>query len=726
MKIENMRLLLDSTAEGIYGIDTDGNCTFCNKSCLNILGYKHPDELIGKNMHWQIHYKHPDGTLFPLEDCQIFKAFIKGEGVHVVDEVLWRADGTCFPAEYYSYPQYRDGKIVGAVVTFTDITERKQAQDKLIRANEQLENLNKQLLEKQYSLEEQNSVIEELIAQLEDENKRYQQQKEILQAIIDSLGAGIIMVDLSGKIVFINKAWKELFSYIDFGRFCYSRENFYINDNVCGNTEEFFYSTLAGVEKGQEIAFELLNLIGDVKSRYSLDLEQKTPVRRFLNLYSNPCISNIKHCFGRVFVIRDISHQKEVDRLKLELISTVSHELRTPMSSILGFSELLLTRELSEERSKSFIKIINSEARRLTDLIDDFLDIQRMESGKQIYNKRFNSMAQIIEEALRLFENINDKHKIIYKKGMECIPHIYCDKDKMLQVMSNLLSNAVKFSPNGGEIKINLTVQDEKVKVSITDNGLGIPDDVKGKLFTKFFRVNNDDRSKIRGTGLGLAICKEIVKAHGGEIGVESVYGEGSTFYFSIPYVMADAENESQEGSKGNSGLGVLGNLLIVEDDASMVKLIRETLTDEGLVLHNVGSGEEALEFAAKYSYKLIILDIALSGQMSGWDVLKELKSNHNTANIPIIISSAYENKDIASRNDITDYLIKPFEPEQLIRVVQKALNGKLNSKMMINGDLTDFVLNMLKDRGISVKQIERSGNMLIITLEGEEGINNE
>ena len=139
----DIRLLMDSTAEAIYGIDLNGNCTFCNASCLRILGYNHQEALIGKNMHRQIHYMHSDGTTLPIEECKVFNAFIKGEGTHVEDEVLWRADGTSFPANYYSYPQYRDGEVVGAVVTFTDITERKLARNEIIKAKEQAEVANR-------------------------------------------------------------------------------------------------------------------------------------------------------------------------------------------------------------------------------------------------------------------------------------------------------------------------------------------------------------------------------------------------------------------------------------------------------------------------------------------------------------------------------------------------------------------------------------------------------
>jgi len=138
---EQVRLLLDSTAEAIYGLDLEGNCTFCNPACLEMLGYEQVGQLLGKNMHKLIHHTRPDGSEYPMEQCRIYEAFLHGQGTHVDDEVLWRADGTSFPAEYWSYPIRRDGGTVGSVVTFLDITERKRAENALRRHNEFLGNV---------------------------------------------------------------------------------------------------------------------------------------------------------------------------------------------------------------------------------------------------------------------------------------------------------------------------------------------------------------------------------------------------------------------------------------------------------------------------------------------------------------------------------------------------------------------------------------------------------
>ncbi len=197
---EKIRLLLNSTAEAIYGLDMNGNCTFCNNSCLRLLGYTSPDELLGRNMHWQIHAKHSDGTHFPVEECRIFKAFNKGEGTHVDDEVLWRSDGTSFPAEYWSYPQRRDGVVVGAVVTFLNITERKVAENSLQRVNQKL-NVLSQLTRKDLTNQifVLNSYLELAKHQLEGQDR-----------IIETLQKGVRAIQSIHETIEYSKDYQDM------------------------------------------------------------------------------------------------------------------------------------------------------------------------------------------------------------------------------------------------------------------------------------------------------------------------------------------------------------------------------------------------------------------------------------------------------------------------------------------------------------------------------------
>ena len=131
-------LLLNSTGEGIYGVDLEGNCTFANPSCLRLLGFDSDARLLGEHMHRLVHHTRPDGSPYPVEECRIYRSFQRGEGVHVDDEVMWRSDGTNFPAEYWSYPMEQDGEMIGSVLTFVDISERKRAERKLRDSEERV------------------------------------------------------------------------------------------------------------------------------------------------------------------------------------------------------------------------------------------------------------------------------------------------------------------------------------------------------------------------------------------------------------------------------------------------------------------------------------------------------------------------------------------------------------------------------------------------------------
>jgi PAS domain S-box-containing protein len=232
--------------------------------------------------------------------------------------------------------------------------------------------------------------------------------------------------------------------------------------------------------------------------------------------------------------LRDITERKELDRLKDELVSTVSHELRTPLTSMRGFVELLLEREFSAADQRKFLGIVDTEIKRLGKLIDDFLDLQRLEAGKLDYHFESQSLRPLIEEAVRMFEHTSGQHRYALALPDGELP-VRVDADRLRQTLRNLISNATKYSPDGGTVTIAAEIRADRVRVSVRDQGIGMDEATQKKLFTRFYRADSTATRRIGGTGLGLALVKEIVEAHGGEVGVSSAPGKGSEFWFVLP-----------------------------------------------------------------------------------------------------------------------------------------------------------------------------------------------
>jgi signal transduction histidine kinase len=236
---------------------------------------------------------------------------------------------------------------------------------------------------------------------------------------------------------------------------------------------------------------------------------------------------------GTKLVLRDVTKETEAERMKEEFVSTVSHELRTPLSSIYGFTELMLNKRFEEERQRKHLQTIQSETGRLTTLVNDFLDVQRMESSEHRYEKTTFDVVELAQDLIEFYDVSHETHTIDFDARRPIM--IDGDVERMKQLLNNLLSNAVKYSPSGGTVLIRITNELGFAQIRIQDEGIGIPQDALPKLFDKFYRVDNSETRKIGGTGLGLSICKEIVKHHNGTIDVESVVSVGSTFTFPFP-----------------------------------------------------------------------------------------------------------------------------------------------------------------------------------------------
>lgn len=403
--------------------------------------------------------------------------------------------------------------------------------------------------------------------------------------------------------------------------------------------------------------------------------------KKVIQVYYEPLYRGSQK-FGTLFVHRDITKEYEVDQMKSEFVSTVSHELRTPLASVLGFTELMLTRELKPERQKKYLTTILQEAKRLTSLINDFLDVQRMEAGKQTYDKKYLDLIPIIEESaenqriqtsLHSFELINDAGEAT----------VLGDRDKILQVFNNLISNGIKYSPEGGKLSIRVYLEDKLLKADVSDEGLGIPAEALDKLFTKFYRVDNSDRRKIGGTGLGLAIVKEIMKAHDGDITVKSKLKEGSTFTVSFPAaVMARNMEEFQPSSlEGNSN----DKVFVVEDDAFLASLLEAELKDSGFSVELFTDGEAALGTMKRQTPDAVVLDIMLAdGGLNGWDILREMKEREELSLIPVFISSALDEKQKGLTFGAKEYLTKPYQPSKLSKAIKETLRKKGEGEILI------------------------------------------
>jgi signal transduction histidine kinase/CheY-like chemotaxis protein len=325
---------------------------------------------------------------------------------------------------------------------------------------------------------------------------------------------------------------------------------------------------------------------------------------------------------------------RRMDTMKNEMISVVNHELRTPLASIVGFTELLLTRENSAARQRQFLELLHQEGMRLTTMVDEFLDLQRIESGRQQIVPVPIDLGTLLRRAVSAAEEHADRPITLELHGK--LPLVQADVDRVRQVMANLLSNANKYSPNGGAIRVEARECAGMVQVSVADQGLGIPAAAMPRLFEKFFRIDNSDRRRIQGTGLGLAIVKEIVVAHGGRAWAESPgLGAGATFYVTLP--VADTRHERAD-------------VLLIEDDAAYATLLESELSGQGLSIARAGTVEEGLEKLAAVQPRLVVLDLLLPG-LRGEAFLWRLRELDGTAPMVAVVTmkelSAAEEREL-------------------------------------------------------------------------------
>jgi PAS domain S-box-containing protein len=353
-----------------------------------------------------------------------------------------------------------------------------------------------------------------------------------------------------------------------------------------------------------------------------------------------------------------------VSKAKGEVVSLVSHELRSPLASIVGFTELLFTRDLSEAQRKVYLGVMLREARRLTELVNGVLHLQRLEDGNQVLKLAPVDLRSLVERAVDAAGE-DDRRPI----GMilpEPLPLVKADPDALLQVLANFLANARKFSPNGGTIRIGARVIGDMVQVYVRDEGLGLPPDALPKLFQKFYRVDSPDRRLIRGSGLGLSINQKIIEGHGGTIEVHSDgLGKGSRFTFTLP-IARDSTTS--------------GDVLIVEDDASFARVMEAEFASHGLTAVWASDAETAEHLMqASPQPRALVVDLKLPG-LQGEDFLARLRAQHGDG-LPIVVMTVknLSMSEIVSlqRTGVTAVLPKEAgAPQAAVSVIAEALSS--------------------------------------------------
>jgi signal transduction histidine kinase/DNA-binding response OmpR family regulator len=354
------------------------------------------------------------------------------------------------------------------------------------------------------------------------------------------------------------------------------------------------------------------------------------------------------------------------NQAKSMFLANMSHELRTPLNAIIGFTRIVKRRaqeQLPERQIENLDKVLLS-ANHLLELINAVLDLSKIEAGRmEVHPVSFN-IESLVEVCLLTVQPLlkNDDLKLVKHIAAD-LPDLCTDQDKVRQILLNLLSNAAKFTDTG-TISVTAERQGENLILSVTDTGIGIPDVALEKIFEEFRQADGSNTRKYGGTGLGLSISRRLAELLGGDLTVESHVEVGSTFTlilpldFEAPKIEATLQSESEDLAMQSSG----GHLiLVIDDDPDAFYLLRETLLEDGYRVVGATTGQEGLQKARALHPYAIMLDIMLPTQ-GGWQVLHELKADPETQDIPIIMSSVVDNKELGYRLGATDYLVKPVD----------------------------------------------------------------
>ncbi|MBC8211959.1 MAG: PAS domain S-box protein [Gammaproteobacteria bacterium] len=635
--------ILDSANFSIISTDTVGVIQSFNRHAETLLGYS-AEELVNKQSPALLHELDEVVARAAQLSAELettiepgFEVFVAKARLGSADENEWTyrcKDGRRFPV-LLSVTALKDaqGNITGFLGVASDITERKQAE----------------------------------IA-LKDSESR-------IHAIVDTVVDGIITINSAGIVQTMNPAAERIFDYSA--------------DLVVGKNVNMLmpapYSTEHDGYLSHYIQTSQARVIGigrEVEGRRSDG-----------STFPMDLAVSEMHIHGqRMFtgIVRDITERKRMDQMKKEFISTVSHELRTPLTSIRGALGLVLGGAVGEipEKAKNMLQMANRNSERLTLLINDILDLEKIESGRMDFNLKLLDLAALTRVALEANNGYALEHGVkLSFTGETSSVMVNADENRLLQVFANFISNAVKFSAKQQTVEIELSKNEGWVRVSVCDHGLGIPDEFRSRIFQRFAQADSSDTRQKGGSGLGLSISKAIIEHLDGQIGFESTAGKGSTFYFELAQVDRVAASDSTSSGKLR--------ILICEDNPDVSQVLSAMLKNEGMNCDIASSAAGAKALLKTRHYQVMLLDLGLPDQ-NGLELITELKQDEQTRDLPIIVVSALaEESRAVFRGDVitvVDWIQKPVDKTRLINALNDTFSGTEKPQILHVEDSLDIV----------------------------------
>jgi PAS domain S-box-containing protein len=484
------------------------------------------------------------------------------------------------------------------------------------------------------------------------------EQAQHTQAVLDNMVDGIITIDQAGVIGSFNPAAERIFGYAS-------------AEVVGRNVSMLMPSPHRDAHDGYLRSYQatgVARIIGigrEVEGRrhdgslFPMDLAISEITRQGQPMY--------------VGMVRDITERKRMERMKSEFVSTVSHELRTPLTSITGALGLIAGGALGElpEQAQQMIAIAQKNSHRLTHLINDLLDMEKIAAGKLHFEMRPQALMPLVEQALEANRPYGAERRVnLVLQDETAGAEVRVDGQRLMQVLANLLSNAIKFSPEGGTVEISVQAAAGRARVAVADHGPGIPESFRASIFQKFSQADASDTRQKGGTGLGLAITRELVERMGGRIGFDSVEGDGATFYFDLPLWNTTTPSVAAWGASEGS-IDAL-RILVVEDDPDVAQVLGLMLIRAGYQVDIAGTGVAALRALQQRSYAAVSLDLMLP-DISGLELIRQVRQRPETADLPIVVVSAkMEEGRLAISGDMSgiDWLAKPVDENRLLTAV--------------------------------------------------------